>query len=263
MVVHGALGRHVADVGAFLDATSGEGFLRAVQTKPERLRVAMTLKVPPGIGAEVGERQCQAVRRAAEALRGLGHTVLERDPQWPRSTYYAIDLRYIVGVAEDAQTLVHPERLETRTQRVSRLGRILKPLVSLASRVEAKTAAALDELHRDVDVLLFPGSVQGPPEVGQFSQRGALYTLQKDTENVAFQPPWNLVGRPALMLPAGFDDEGLPLAVQLGGRADSEALLLSLAAELEQALGWTAPRPPLDAAPARPTTTTSSQGGTS
>jgi amidase len=146
-------------------------------------------------------------------------------------------------VADDADALAHPDRLETRTQRVARLGRVLRPFVRLASLAERRTAAALDELHRDFDVLLFPGSVQGPHRIGEFDGRGALYTLQKDTAKVAFQPPWNLVGRPALMLPAGFDRDGLPLAVQLGAPRDGEPVLLALGAQLEAALGWGAPRP--------------------
>lgn len=252
MIVHGALGRYVRDVAAFLDATSEEGFLRATQTPPPALRIAMTFKVPPGIGASVGDIQRDAVVKAADRLRELGHRVIERDPDWPRSTYYGIDLRYVVGVADDAETLPHPDRLEKRTQRVARLGRALRPLVRLASRAERGAAAALDALHREFDVLLFPGSVQGPPEVGHFDGRGALYTLQKDTERVAFQPPWNLVGRPALMLPAGLDDDGLPMGIQLGGRPSDEALLLSLAAQLETALDWDGRRPPIESTDDRP-----------
>jgi amidase len=249
MVVHAALGRRVADVAAFLDATGGPGFGAAANQPPARLRVAMTLKVPPGISASVGDAQCAAVHRAAEALRGLGHEVQERDPSWPRSLYYAIDVRYLHGVSEDARTLPDPDRLERRTRRAARLGRPLGALVGWSRRVERRAAAALDELHRDADVLLFPGSVQGPPEVGHFDGRGAVYTLQKDTANVAFQPPWNLVGRPALMLPAGLDADGLPLAVQFGGRVLDEATLLSVAAQLAPHLGWDAPRPPFDAVP--------------
>jgi amidase len=248
MVVHGALGRHVADVAAFLDATAGEGFAAAAATPPQPLRIALTLALPPGMSAEIGDAQRAAVLRAAAALRDLGHDVCRRDPQWPRGTYHAISVRYVTGVADDAGALAHPERLETRTRRVVRIGRMTRPLVRWTRRVELAAAAALDDLHRDFDLLLFPGSVQGPPEIGHFDGRGALHTLQKDTENVAFQPPWNLVGRPALMLPAGLDDDRLPLAVQLGAPPNGEPLLLSLAAQLERTLGWDAPLPPIAAA---------------
>ena len=48
-------------------------------------------------------------------------------------------------------------------------------------------------------------------------------------------------------MPAGFDDDGLPLGVQLVGRRDGEATLLSLAAQLEQARPWADRRPPIAA----------------
>jgi amidase len=44
-------------------------------------------------------------------------------------------------------------------------------------------------------------------------------------------------------VPAGFDDDGLPLAVQLVGRPHDEATLLSLAAQIEEARPWADRRP--------------------
>ena len=55
----------------------------------------------------------------------------------------------------------------------------------------------------------------------------------------------NVTGQPGASVPAGFDAEGLPLAVQLVGRPRDEATLLSLAAQIEQARPWADRRPPL------------------
>jgi amidase len=66
-----------------------------------------------------------------------------------------------------------------------------------------------------------------------------------DTARVAFQPLWNLVGRPALMMPGGFDHDGIPLGVQFGGRRSDEGTLLRLAAELETTGAWPLGEPPL------------------
>jgi amidase len=94
--------------------------------------------------------------------------------------------------------------------------------------------------------MLFPGSVQGPEPIGRYHDRGALVTGYLDTARVAFQPLWNLVGRPAMMLPWDLDSDGLPTAVQLGAPPRQERLLLSLAAELEQVRRWADRRPPID-----------------
>jgi amidase len=54
---------------------------------------------------------------------------------------------------------------------------------------------------------------------------------------------FNHTGQPAAAVPAGFTGDGFPLGVQLVGPPDSEARLVSLSAELEQARGWPAHRP--------------------
>jgi amidase len=46
-------------------------------------------------------------------------------------------------------------------------------------------------------------------------------------------------------VPAGFDAAGLPLAVQLAGRPNDEATLLSLAAQIERERPWADRRPEL------------------
>ena len=55
--------------------------------------------------------------------------------------------------------------------------------------------------------------------------------------------PWNLLGWPSINVPAGFTSDGLPIGVQLMGPANSEPLLISLAAELEAISGWAAKQP--------------------
>jgi amidase len=87
--------------------------------------------------------------------------------------------------------------------------------------------------------------MQGPDPIGRYHDRGALVTGYRDTARVAVQPPWNLVGRPAMMLPWDFDTDGLPTAIQFGAPPRQVRLLLSLAAELEQARRWPDRRPPI------------------
>ena len=48
-----------------------------------------------------------------------------------------------------------------------------------------------------------------------------------------FTSHWNLTGQPALAIPAGTSDDGMPVGVQLVGRKGEDATLLALAAQLE------------------------------
>jgi Asp-tRNA(Asn)/Glu-tRNA(Gln) amidotransferase A subunit family amidase len=57
------------------------------------------------------------------------------------------------------------------------------------------------------------------------------------TGNPAFNSPWSYTGMPTLSLPTGQFVDGLPLAVQLVGGRDSEAVLLTAAQWCEQVLG--------------------------
>jgi aspartyl-tRNA(Asn)/glutamyl-tRNA(Gln) amidotransferase subunit A len=53
---------------------------------------------------------------------------------------------------------------------------------------------------------------------------------------IQFTFPFNALGWPALALPCGSAEAGLPASIQLAGRAGDDALVLAAAAALERAL---------------------------
>jgi Asp-tRNA(Asn)/Glu-tRNA(Gln) amidotransferase A subunit family amidase len=64
----------------------------------------------------------------------------------------------------------------------------------------------------------------------------------------AFSPftVWfNLTGQPAMMLPLGRSESGIPVAVQIVARFGDEASIFRLAAQLERARPWFGHRPSL------------------
>ena len=61
----------------------------------------------------------------------------------------------------------------------------------------------------------------------------------------SFTPAANVTGQPAISVPAGMTADGLPLAVQVVGRPGADQLLLSLAAQLQDATGFPDRRPVL------------------
>jgi aspartyl-tRNA(Asn)/glutamyl-tRNA(Gln) amidotransferase subunit A len=89
------------------------------------------------------------------------------------------------------------------------------------------------ELTRGIDVLLTPTEpmVAPPVGVGDLALRDRL-TL--------FTYPFDAVGAPALALPCGLAEEGLPASAQIGGRPGADALVLGVGGLLERALGHTA-----------------------
>ena len=68
--------------------------------------------------------------------------------------------------------------------------------------------------------------------------------VQRHSRWVPYSAAFNHTGQPAAPVPAGFTADGFPLAVQLVGRPDGEATLLSLAAQLERERAWADRRSP-------------------
>jgi len=58
--------------------------------------------------------------------------------------------------------------------------------------------------------------------------------------------PFNVIGTPALVVPGGFDSEGLPLSVQFVTRAFDEKMVYRVGHAYEQATRWFERHPPVD-----------------
>ena len=98
----------------------------------------------------------------------------------------------------------------------------------------------------DHDVLVTPTLAQPPIPLGSLQPdpgEPALQTLDKAAAFTPFTPPFNVTGQPAVSLPLHQSADGLPIGVQLVGPPAGEEVLLSLAAQLEQAAPWIDRRP--------------------
>ena len=56
--------------------------------------------------------------------------------------------------------------------------------------------------------------------------------------------PANMLGTPAISVPAGFEREGVPVGLQIAGGLHAEALVIRAAAAFEAARPWAGKRPP-------------------
>jgi amidase len=242
---YGPLTSRVADAALFLDATADGGeprrYARAAAAPPGRLRIALSTKLPPGLPALAGRLHPDvrgAVEETAALLRGLGHEVAEHDPDYG-AVMSNLSVRFLRGIADDAARMPHPERLERRTRRLARLGRMIHPAVLARERAaEGRHRERIGALFRDHDLLLTPVLTTPPKEVGRWEGRGAVPTLVGVSGFAGYTPPWNATGQPAASVPAGVSSEGLPIGVQLVGRPGGEETLLSLSAQLETARPW-------------------------
>jgi amidase len=257
LTVFGGIGRRVLDVALFDDAVRGRAagdahtppepeisFADAARRDPRRLRVAVSLKATMP-WHRAGPAAWRAVEQTAELLRSLGHQVAERDPHYG---LLLLDMMppYLAGIADEAARLEHRERLEPRTRQMAAVGsRLHGRMLARALRRAPAVAERVNAVFGDHDVLLTPVTAASPAPAERWRGKGALRTFSASGPYVTYTAVWNYLGQPAATVPAGFDDDGLPTAVQLVGPANSETTLFSLAAQLEGARPWADRRPPV------------------
>jgi len=258
MAVLGCLSRSVLDTALWLDVVSGGSaeaeappppdrpFVESAQTPPGKLRVAYSTlapraMMPPTVSAEAK----QAVADAAELLRGLGHEVTPRDPDWG-GIGDTISARFLKGVAETVDEVPHPERLESRTRGFGRLGKILpEPLYQKAMERRPAEITRVNAIFDHCDVLLMPVMGGTALPIRRWEGKGALQTVLGMGRFYPYCVPWNHLGNPAMAVPSGFSSDGMPLSIQVIGRRGDEATLLSLAAQIEAERPWADRRPPI------------------
>ena len=247
--VFGAVTRTVADTALWLDVVkdSGPGFADAARAEPGRLRVAVSLKVPLPILAKLDAEQRGVVEATAELLRSLGHEVIERDPDYG-AVVGNFMARYLRGINDDAREMPRPERLARRTKGYARMGATIpRPLLERARAAEASDAERINRVFDGVDLLMTPMFTRRPVPIGEWEGQGAPRTLDGTARFVPYCAGWNHIGQPAMSMPAGFTEDGFPLAVQFLAPADGEPLLLSLASQIEAARPWADRRPAIAA----------------
>ena len=256
LAIDGPLARTALDVAVALDAMAGyepgdhhwigpppASFADAVARPPARVMVRLALDAP--LGVPVDEQPRIAAERAAEALAGLGHDLDEGAPDWDDedfppawSTFATGAMQHIIRVVERLHGRpLDPQRLEPATR-----AWILdsKP-VALIDYLEARER--LIQLARRVmrswpadGVLVTPTLTRLPTPVGGIQSCGGV--TDDAVRFSALVRIWNVTGQPAISLPLHESDEGIPVGVQLIAPPGREDLLLGLAAQLEQSVGW-------------------------
>lgn len=109
-----------------------------------------------------------------------------------------------------------------------------------AQQVRTLIKADFDAAFAQVDVLVGPTS---PVTAFRIGERAAD-PLQMYLADI-FTLSQALAGIPAVSVPCGFDEQGLPIGLQFAAPALEEARMLQAAYAYEQATGWYRQRPPL------------------
>ena len=242
----GPLARTVLDSAIVYDVIRGnvEGdlyragesgsFVEAAGREPGRLRIGWSAK-PVTLGVRPDPLHVQVLEDTARLLSDLGHDVREVDPRYPDPTPAFVP-QFFAGIRAEADAVEHYRRLERRTRETCRMGTWVTPRVRqwALDRTEQVSVKA-NRVFDDIDVLLTPSIAHRPPAVGILGGRGTVSSALAAMPAIAYAALWNVAGNPAASVPCGIAPDGLPTAVQLVGRTDDEATLLSLSAQIEAA----------------------------
>ncbi len=262
LVCDGMLTRSVRDTAALLDVLAGPeagdatwappppavGYSGLTEVDPGNLRIALILTSPLE-DASVDPVCAQAARDAASLLESLGHHVEEIAPPWSGlnllpdftrsfgplvsfTTWLGAHLNGREPAAEDVEPLTWMLYEHARTQGT------IEYLIA-ENRLES-VARSIVQALAPYDVVLTPALAQRPAPIGEIDGLGpdAMDKFRKSGYFTPFTAIFNVTGQPAIALPLYHGDDGLPTAVQLVGPPAREEVLLSLAAQLEQALPW-------------------------
>lgn len=250
LTAYGPLARTVRDAAAFLDATADDlpigGYLSALDAPLGALKIAVSFKAPSGSFARLASERRAALEATAELLRWLGHDVFEQQVDYGLAAMWNVSIRYLKGLRSDVATMPRPERLERNTRHLAAFARRLPDAWLVHARInERAIARRMNRSFERADIVLTPMAAGPPPNITAVADHGLTHSLYRSNA-AAWAAPWNAIGQPAASVPAGFDTNGLPLAVQLCAKPNDETTLLRVAAQLEEAHPWAHRVPPLD-----------------
>ena len=267
MTVNHAVSRTVRDSAALLDAVHGmetgsrytapapEGsFLDNVTREPGRLRIALMLQ--PSSGGPVDPDVLMATLDAAKLLERLGHHVEEAAPTLSADELGAA-MTAVIGACTAADIAARLRELgrddagndiETIPQMWVHLGKQTTALQLVAANEAYQRAAiVMAAFQTTYDIILSPVFAQPPIELGRIGLSPP--DLAEWTRTMLNYSPFtalaNQTGQPAMSLPLGMSQNGLPIGIMATARYGEEALLFRLAGQIERAAPWAGRRPSL------------------
>ncbi|MFJ4387615.1 amidase [Pseudomonas sp. NPDC089408] len=264
--VANVVSRSVRDTALFLDAGQGHErgspywaqplqrpYVDELGRDPGRLRVGLVRDSMTG--AALDPAIAKVLEQTIKQLLGLGHEIEELrlpiDPRQLFGSHGAAMGNAVLAMVNDREKALGrslgPQDLELITFGVlERAGKVTGEGVVRARQSFEDISMAMEQQFERFDVLLSPVTSSLTPALGELSLNQPYESYaQKAMGSAGFTVLANVSGQPAISLPLGMSDSGLPVGMMFTARLGGEDLLLRLAAQLEQDRPWLARRAPV------------------
>ena len=189
----------------------------------------------------------EAVETAIGVLRDLGASI--RDVEFPSAPEATVLFPFL---SRPEAASFQEDFLRTRSDDYGdvrwnvELGEMILATDYLrAQRLRTAMRGELDGILREVDALVTPTTRAVAYPIGQPFTTVDGQPIDPFQLSVGLTAPFSLTGSPAISVPCGFNREGLPIGLQIAGRAWDEALVLGIGAAYERATGWRERHPSL------------------
>ena len=252
------LSRSVRDSAVLFAATEQTGGRLpavGVVTGPSKRRLRVGLITETMLGVQPDPEVRAAAENAGKLLESLGHTV--EPTRWPTDgAVFAMDFLalWASGAAElvdfVAQSIGRqPDEtlLEPFSLAMAELVREM-PAGGLAQSVARLNAdgQAYDRWLQEYDVIVSPVLGKPPAPLGWVAPTVSIPDLtERLNAYVGYTTLHNVAGAASMSVPLHWTADGLPVGVQVAGRAGAERMLFELAYELEAAQPWAWRKPPI------------------
>jgi Asp-tRNA(Asn)/Glu-tRNA(Gln) amidotransferase A subunit family amidase len=252
----GPLARTVRDAAAVLDVIAGGddrdrtslprepgSYLAACDDDVRGLHVAWSADLGH---AAVEDRVLEICGNAAAELETLGCHVEVVNPGWesPEEAFGTIVAAQFYAAWAD-ELPAREADMDASLVRFIRRGGAVSARDYLAAM--AKVNAFWQEVHvflARFDLLLTPTAAVTPFTLGSGVPREIAGQPVSRLGWMPFTYPFNLTGQPAVSVPAGWTDDGLPVGLQIVGRRHADRTVLAAASAFEAACPWRDRRPP-------------------
>lgn len=251
----GPIAKSADDIAHVLEAIAGPDPKDATSSHRPVPKYSKLLKQPvKGLRLGIPEEAMHAgidtdVRRVFdEALAVLGGLGVKTIPVRIPSLCFSVPMYYLIAMSETSSNLARFDGVRFGRSRKffseETMRRIIVGTYALKAgyqdelyvrALKGRTILIreFDELWKSCDALVCP-TLPGLPHKRGDIAREPLKMLLADSLTV----PANLIGSPALALPAGFSRTNLPVGIQLVGKRFNEAALLSLGHAFQRATDW-------------------------